>query len=297
MGMNHHAMHNPYVRQENLIRNEVLSAPLYQQQSALLASRPVKRIQPTASTVVIGKGRVPKKAPGNKKLRELVQEKVQEYVSAKSKMVKSSIVTDIYFTIESMCQSEGSAPPFVRYDGIGYTKTSESVAREKITSSFRDCLHDKYKSSSKNKVAKRRIANKEKAEKKRKKRLEEQQREFLRREMQLMPPSNPLNQQHQHQQQQQQQQQQAHQQQVQQAQLQLKNSLSNNAFLLANQMPHLSRIGTFNAPLFEFTNTPPVDRGLFEKVPVPVPELDCASAYSSSSASYQSSSTGVDDGY
>lgn len=273
MGMNH----SPFLRQENLIRNEVLSTPLYQQQSALVASLPVERIQPTASTVVIGKGRVPKKAPGNKKLRELVQEKVHEYVSAKSKMVKSSIVTDIYFTIESMCKAEGTAPPFVRYDGLGYTRTSESVAREKITSSFRDCLHDKYKSSSKNKVAKRRIANKEKAEQKRKKRLEDQQREFLRREVNLMPTSNPLNQH-----------------QLQQIPHHLKNNLGNSALLLGHQLNHLSRIGTFNEPLFEFIKAPTVDRALFEKVPVP--ELDCASTCSSSSASYQSASIGADVG-
>ena len=60
-------------------------------------------IVPTASTVVIGKGSVPKKAPGNRKLRALVQAKVNDYVNARSKMVKSSIVTDIYFFIEESC--------------------------------------------------------------------------------------------------------------------------------------------------------------------------------------------------
>lgn len=256
-------------------------------------------IQPSSSTVVIGKGRVPKKAPGNRKLRSLVHSKVQQYVNAKSKMVKSSIVTDIYFTIQEMCLKEGSSPPFVRYDGNSYTITSESVAREKITSTFRDCLHDRYKSSSKNKVAKRRLANKEKAENERKQRLQAQQRQFLN-----LPPSQ--------QQQvtidnnitstapQQTQQAQTTFHQKQQQQLGNSNSISK---LFPNHLPKtaagsgngngagMTRIGTFSAPMFEFLG--PVDRSLFDMVaPVPIPDMDCASTCSSSSStSYQSQHT------
>jgi len=148
-------------------------------------------IVPTTSTVVIGKGSVPKKAPGNLKLRKLVQEKIPEYVNATSKMVKSSIVSDIYFSIEESCMEEGNSPPFVRYDRNGYTKSSESIAREKITSTFRDCLHDKYKSSSKNKVAKRRLANKKKAESKREmmQRIQREQLSALRNELSLIRQS------------------------------------------------------------------------------------------------------------
>lgn len=127
---------------------------------------PSSRNQPSFSTVVIGKGKVPRKAPGNRRLQSIVQSKVHEYVGAKSKMVKSSIVTNIFFTIEEISRQEGG-PPFVRYDGRSYHTVSESAAREKITSTFRDSLHDRYKSSSKNKVAKRRLANKQKAERER----------------------------------------------------------------------------------------------------------------------------------
>mmetsp|Transcript_24456 Transcript_24456/g.51669 ORF Transcript_24456/g.51669 Transcript_24456/m.51669 type:complete len:307 (+) Transcript_24456:149-1069(+) len=281
---------NSFFQQENLIHNEVLPVPIFQQSSS--PSFPPSSsvlLQPTASTVVIGKGRVPKKAPGNRNLRHLVQDKVQDYVSAKSKMVKSSIVTDIYFAIEELCRKEGNAPPFVRYNGTGYSKTSESIAREKITSCFRDCLHDRYKSSSKNKVAKRRLANKEKAEIKRKHRLEEQQREFLRREMLPMPPStvqspttvtheqtHPRQQQHQHH--------------------DFSQSNHNSSFLYLNQLqPKISRIGTFSTPLFEFVTTP-VDRSFFENIPVPIPDMDCASTCSSSSSSYQSKFMGGTDG-
>lgn len=124
------------------------------------------KVEPSLSTVVIGKGKVPRGAPGNRRLRSLVQNRLKEYVGAKTKLVKSSIVTSIYFSIEQFSSQEGG-PPFVRYDGQSYNVVSESVAREKITSTFRDSLHDRYKSSSKNKVAKRRLANKRKAERER----------------------------------------------------------------------------------------------------------------------------------
>ena len=294
---------NSFFHQESLIHNEVIPVPLSQLSMQMESSN----IIPTSSTVVIGKGRVPKKAPGNRKLRSLVQDKVQDYVNAKSKMVKSSIVTDIYFAIEELCRQEGSAPPFVRYNGTGYSKTTESIAREKITSCFRDCLHDRYKSSSKNKVAKRRLANKEKAEKKRMKRIEDQQLEFLRREMLPMPM--PIlessmaihgiqkrlvadDSQHQHQ---------RETQHDGRAKPQIQTSGDNlihntPSYTFLNQLqPKISRIGTFSTPLFEFVTTP-VDRSFFEKVPVPVPDMDCASTCSSSS-SYSSKCTGGIDGY
>ena len=146
---------------------------------------------PSDNTVVIGKGKVPRKATGNLKLKALVRSKLQDYTNAKSKMVKTSIVSNIYDTIVKSCccalQSSDAAvavhsseskstkstessndakitksPPFMRYNGKIYLSVSVSVARKMITSTFRDCLSSKYKSSSKNKAAKRRQANKEK---------------------------------------------------------------------------------------------------------------------------------------
>jgi hypothetical protein len=84
-------------------------------------------------------------------------------VDAKSKAVKSSIVTNVYSSIQETCFREQGVlvGAFLRYDHGFYTIASESAAREKISATFRDCLSNKYKSSSKNKVAKRRLANKE----------------------------------------------------------------------------------------------------------------------------------------
>lgn len=84
-------------------------------------------------------------------------------MDAKSKAVKSSIVTNVYSSIQETCFREQGVivGAFLRYDHGFYTIASESAAREKISATFRDCLSNKYKSSSKNKVAKRRLANKE----------------------------------------------------------------------------------------------------------------------------------------
>ena len=120
--------------------------------------------QPSSSTVVIGKGKVAREASGNIQLRSLVQNNLQEYTNAKSKMEKSSIVTEIYDAIKEACFQEGGGPVIVRYDGHYYIAVPESAARIKITSVFRNRLHDRYKSSSKNKAAKRRLAHKEKTE-------------------------------------------------------------------------------------------------------------------------------------
>jgi hypothetical protein len=108
-------------------------------------------------------GKIPKNAPGNIHFRNLVRDRLQEYVNAKSKAVKSSIVTNVYSSIQETCFREQGAVEgaFLRYDHGFYSIASESAAREKISATFRDCLSNKYKSSSKNKVAKRRLANKE----------------------------------------------------------------------------------------------------------------------------------------
>lgn len=293
--------------QQNLRFNE-LNRPQYLQPSAEQtppvpsSATSMSTIVPTDSTVVIGKGSVPKKAPGNRKLRALVQSKVPEYINATSKMVKSSIVTDIYFAIEEACLKEGNTSPFVRYDKHGYTRSSEAIAREKITSAFRDCLHDKYKSSSKNKVAKRRIANMKKAEQKREtlRKAQQEHLNFLRKDSMQMPnqctSSAPALVQSSCPRQQpivQLQQQQHLQQRQQQKQTYSSSSSSSsdksihssgsfqnlfNKLFTSTQLSQLSRIGTSSAPRVEF------DRGFLDIdiEPLPIPELDCASTCSSS---------------
>lgn len=287
--------------EQNQNHYELLATPYFHPSSSadiLLSSSasPTAMIFPTASTVVIGKGSVPKKATGNRNLRALVRDKIPEYVNAASKMVKSSIVTDIYFAIQEACIKEGSSTPFVRYDRKGYQGSSESIAREKITSTFRDSLHDKYKSSTKSKVARRRLAKKKKAETK----LENSvmtlqqhgmlEKNFLPIHQQsnvecssaspaLIQSSCPPQQGKPQQLQQPQQQQQTF------ANIETTNNcfkkLYNNLFT-SNQLPERSsNIGPFcPVPLIEFDRSFHIDIE-----PTPIPELDVSSTSSSSSCS------------
>ena len=154
------------------------------QSSTLAAAAAATTMKPSIYTVVIGKGKTPRQAQGNYNLKSLVRKKLEEYMNAKSRRIKSLIVTEIYNTIcksclllqveekededESLLSSQAYYSAFVRYDGKSYTPVTddESVPREKITSEFRNYLSDRYKSSSKNKVARRRLANKKEKESK-----------------------------------------------------------------------------------------------------------------------------------
>ena len=175
-------------------------------QSATLAAA-ATTMKPSIYTVVIGKGKTPRQAQGNYNLKSLVRKKLEEYMNAKSRRIKSLIVTEIYNTICKSClllqvekkeedeslsvQAYYSA--FVRYDGTSYTPvTDDSVPREKITSEFRNYLSDRYKSSSKNKVARRRLANKKEKENKH---LQLQQQLYETQEEQEVPKNIVISQQ------------------------------------------------------------------------------------------------------
>ena len=150
--------------------------------AAAAAAAAATTMKPSIYTVVIGKGKTPRQAQGNYNLKSLVRKKLEEYMNAKSRRIKSLIVTEIYNTICKSClllqveekededeslSSQAYYSAFVRYDGKSYTPvTDDSVPREKITSEFRNYLSDRYKSSSKNKVARRRLANKKEKESK-----------------------------------------------------------------------------------------------------------------------------------
>ena len=108
--------------------------------------------QPYPYTVIIGKGRLPANAIGNRRLRVLVECQLKSYANAKHKRDKTLIVSNLLYAFQEACP-EGA---FVKYDGETWWQVSDSTAREKIAATFRDCLHGMYKSSTKNKVAKRR---------------------------------------------------------------------------------------------------------------------------------------------
>eukprot|EP00980_Cylindrotheca_fusiformis_P014355 scaffold3827_cov179-Cylindrotheca_fusiformis.AAC.19 len=111
-----------------------------------------KSFQPLKYSVIIGKGKMPAQASGNRYLRALVGVHTHDYASAKLKREKSSIVSAVVQHVKEECR-EGA---FVRFDGERWWKVADGVAREKVACLFRDTLSGLYKSSNKNKAQRRR---------------------------------------------------------------------------------------------------------------------------------------------
>lgn len=110
---------------------------------------------PSETTVICGRGPTVFKHPGNERFRRMVDECLQEYSNAVTKMEKTFIVREI------ITQVRLGSP-----DGYGFVKkdsrdgrwyvVDENFAREKTTQAFRDALHDQYKSSNTAKKMKKR---------------------------------------------------------------------------------------------------------------------------------------------
>lgn len=106
--------------------------------------------EPSPYTVVVGRGRFPQNNLGNRRLRVLASIYYKEYSEARNRRTKTEVVDKIFKSIQE------AMGMFVRrgIDGRWY-KVDDTVAREKIGYVLRDLLGDKYKSSSKSKVARR----------------------------------------------------------------------------------------------------------------------------------------------
>jgi hypothetical protein len=108
------------------------------------------------NTVVLGKGKGPKEASGNLRLRELVKEHLEEYADS-GRQGKMAVISKIIQNIQNENQRNGrGTPSFVRFHGGHWWEASEKECRTKVTASFRDLLADCYRSSSKSKVEHRR---------------------------------------------------------------------------------------------------------------------------------------------
>jgi hypothetical protein len=107
----------------------------------------------TPHTVIVGRGREPKENLGNRRLRALTMSFLPKY-QEDDKRIKTEIVSNIIAMIQNACPDGGA---FIKHAKNGrWYEVSNSVAREKVGYVFRDLLADKYKSSSKSKVARRR---------------------------------------------------------------------------------------------------------------------------------------------
>lgn len=97
---------------------------------------------PTEKDVIIGRGRKFHKHPGNQRLRQIVATKLDRYSSARNKMEKTVLLTEVVEQVEQDAQ-------FLRLDPTTqlWVEAGDFLSRERVSQCFRDALHDTYKSS------------------------------------------------------------------------------------------------------------------------------------------------------
>ena len=107
--------------------------------------------QPGQYDVICARGLRARNHPGNRRFREIIDDHVDDYRNAKTKMDKSLIVSRIIDSIRSKSSHSG----FVTTHAGKWFEAGDHIAREKIGQCFRDRLFLEYKSSSKAKRSKR----------------------------------------------------------------------------------------------------------------------------------------------
>jgi hypothetical protein len=108
---------------------------------------------PSKHSVIAGRGKEAKQNMGNKRLRELASKFLPQYANATDKHSKSLILSSIVQMVHNTCPEGGA---FVKHSKSGlWYQVNDAVAREKVGYIFRDLLCDRYRSSSKSKVARR----------------------------------------------------------------------------------------------------------------------------------------------
>ena len=106
---------------------------------------------PGPYTVLIGRGKACADALGNKRLKVIVSNYLDEYSNAPNRISRSIIVSKIVDIVREACPV-GS---FVKQEDGAWWEVSDLMARERVGSMLRDSLHEHYKSSSKSKLARR----------------------------------------------------------------------------------------------------------------------------------------------
>lgn len=110
---------------------------------------------PTPYSVVCGRGRKCTAAVGNRRLQVIATMFIPKYSLCRRKEEKTEIVSQILTMVKSACPDERFA--FVRFHNGRWWEVETLIAREKIGAVLRDCLHDKYRSSTKSKLERRRL--------------------------------------------------------------------------------------------------------------------------------------------
>jgi hypothetical protein len=112
---------------------------------------------PSEYSIICGNKRNYFNSPGNCRLRVIVQSCIVQYGQADGKLEKGRIVSNVMNMIRDACP----VGAFVAFENNRWWQVSERTSREKVGSYFRDCLGNKYASSAKNKIARRKTRREE----------------------------------------------------------------------------------------------------------------------------------------
>lgn len=107
--------------------------------------------RPHVYTVILGRGKLNDNI-GNRRLKIMIDIELHNYEKAKSRREKSYVVTRVMDTFQSACEMGA----FVRQENRKWFEVPDQEAREKISTMFRDKLSHQYKSSTSNKMQRRR---------------------------------------------------------------------------------------------------------------------------------------------
>jgi hypothetical protein len=137
---------------------------------------------PSDYSVICGRGKSSFNHIGNRRYRVLATMFIERYRQATTKATKSAIVCEIITLIR---QADGN---FWKFQSGAWVVVGDDYAREKVGASLRDLLHSTYRSSSKAKIAHRKIQRT-------KKRKENQEQQAPKTGKRLEPEMEPEDQQ------------------------------------------------------------------------------------------------------
>ncbi|CAB9497618.1 Nitrilase family, member 2 [Seminavis robusta] len=109
--------------------------------------------EPSEYSVICGNKRTYFNSVGNRRFRVICKMHAKEFLNAESKHEKSFVVSTVMKTLKDACP----VGAFVAFENGRWWQCSERTSREKVGTFFRDLAGAAYKSSSKNKIAQRRI--------------------------------------------------------------------------------------------------------------------------------------------
>jgi hypothetical protein len=108
--------------------------------------------EPGPDDVICGRGKKCYNHIGNERFRHRVLTFLEEYSLAKSKLDKSGVLSKVVDEVRQQSPNGG----FVKQDEYGkWHEVGDFLAREKTSQSFRDALHERYKSSNLSKKKRR----------------------------------------------------------------------------------------------------------------------------------------------